>query len=144
MQIRALVFDDDEGVRLLISSIFEMRGYEVLSFTAPRSCPIYLDKNCPCPRNYACADILITDNHMPGMTGLDFIEHQTQNGCKVICKNKALMSSAWTDQDKKQVGKLGCHLFDKPFGIEEVHKWLEECENRINAKRKLIDLTEFE
>ena len=33
---------------------------------------------------------------LPHMSGLDFIEHQIQNGCKV--DNIAVMSGYWTDQ----------------------------------------------
>ena len=91
VKIRALVFDDEAGIRAIISYILENRGYEVLSFPDPVLCPVYLNSECPCPREYACADILITDIHMPRVTGLEFIENQMRNGCKAIAQNKAVI-----------------------------------------------------
>lgn len=143
MKVRALVFDDEPGIRSIISSIFEERGYEVLSFAEPLSCPIYLNRECPCPRKYACGDILITDINMPNVTGLEFVENQIRNGCKGIVQNKAVISGAWTDAQLEQAMRLGRHIFRKPLTIGEIDSWLDECEKRIDPKRKLADLKEL-
>jgi len=143
VKIRALVFDDEAGIRAIISYILENRGYEVLSFSDPVLCPVYLNSECPCPREYACADILITDIHMPRVTGLEFIENQMRNGCKAIAQNKAVISGAWTNDQLEQAKRLGCEVFQKPPGIDELTSWLDKCEKRIDPNRKLADLQEL-
>jgi CheY-like chemotaxis protein len=140
MKLRAVVIDDNEQVRSVISSIMELRGYEVLSSPEPPACPVYLDSECKCPYEYECMDILITDQRTPRMTGLDFIENQARNGCKAIVKNKAVISGNWTDEELEQAKSLGCQVFNKPFKVEEIAKWLDECEKRINPNRKLAEV----
>jgi CheY-like chemotaxis protein len=139
MKIRAFVFEDDEGILFLISSILKERGYEVLSFPDPLFCPVYLNSDCQCPMEYMCGDIFITDINMPTVTGLEFIEKLIRNGCKAIPQNRALISGAWTDADLEHAKKLDCHIIYKPFINDEIIEWLDECEKRIDLNRKLVD-----
>ncbi len=144
MKIRAFVLEDDDDIRLLVSARLKRRGYEVLSFSEPLSCPIYLDRECPCPREHACGDILITDINMPNVTGLEFIENQTRNGCKGIVQNKAVMSAAWTNAKLVRAKRIGCQVFNKPDMTEKIDEWLDQCEKRIDPNRKLTDLKVLE
>ncbi|HIE44472.1 MAG TPA: response regulator [Candidatus Omnitrophica bacterium] len=92
--------------------------------------------------NYTCGDFIITDIHMPSMTGLDFIENQLrQGGCKSM--NFAVMSADWTDLQLQQAKRLGCYVLKKPFDPQELIDWLVECEKKIDPKRKLSDWFKF-
>ncbi|HEC97254.1 MAG TPA: response regulator [Nitrospirae bacterium] len=139
MNLRAFIFDDDERIRSLLSIILERRGYKVLAFPDPTYFSLYSDTECSCPPGHVCGDILITDNNMPSMKGLEFIRNRMQNGCRGIVQNKAVMSGIWTALDLAYAKSLGCRIFEKPFMIEEIHKWLDECEKRMDTTRKLID-----
>jgi len=75
---------------------------------------------------------------MPNMTGLEFIENQKRNNCKV--PNMAIMSGGWEDPELKQAKNLNCQIFRKPLTIDEINKWLDECERSIDPNRKLSDL----
>jgi hypothetical protein len=74
---------------------------------------------------------------MPNITGLEFVENQIKKGCKV--KNVALISGAWSESDLEYTQRLGCQPFHKPFTIDEINEWLDECENKINPNRLLSD-----
>ncbi|NOZ25510.1 MAG: response regulator [Nitrospirae bacterium] len=139
MRLRAFVFDDDERIRSLLTIVLESRGYSVLAFPDPTRYSLYLDSECSCPPGHVCGDILITDNNMPNMKGLDFIRMRMQNGCRGIVQNKAVMSGTWSAVDLAYARSLGCKIFEKPFMLEEIHRWLDECEKRTDASRKLID-----
>jgi len=129
VRIRAVVIDDEDAIRNLISEILEMRGYEVSAYSEPLFCPIYsVDGECLCPVEHLCTDILIADIYMPRMTGLEFIKHLKSSGCKV--QNLALMSGRWTDENIEHAKRLGCHMFKKPFNFGEIEKWLIECEKK--------------
>ena len=123
---RAIIIDDDYLLRTLIDGVLKDRGYEVHGSSEPCLSSIFLDSKCSCPVENHCTDIIITDINMPDMTGLEFIEHQKRNGCKV--KNIAVMSGGWTDERIEHAKRLGCHIFKKPFKIVEIEKWLDGCE----------------
>ncbi|MCK5595123.1 response regulator [bacterium] len=137
MKLRALVFEDDESICFMIASILEKRGYEVFKFSEVGGCPLFLKQDCPCPLNYVCADIIITDINMSGINGLNFIENQLNHGCKA--ENIGVMSGTWDDNQIKQANKLNTHIFHKPFELENLFSWLEACESKIDPERKLSD-----
>ncbi len=90
MKTRAIVLEDDDNIRSLISSILNKRGYQVCAYQEPGACPLNLKHNCPCPLEHACGDIIITDINMPNISGLNFIENLLNQGCKI--NNFMLMS----------------------------------------------------
>jgi len=137
MKIRALVFDDDEVLRELISSVLQRQGYEVYDFPEPGFCPLFLVRECPCPVSHICADTIMTDLNMPNITGLEFIENQIKRGCKV--RNIALISGDWSEPEMYRAHELGCMTFSKPLRIAELIAWLNQCEKRIDPNRKLWD-----
>jgi len=137
MELRALVFDDNRAIRSLISSVLQERGYEVHAFSEPGACPVFLDRVCPCPVGYTCADIIITDINMPNVTGLEFIENQIKHGCQV--SNFAAMSGSWSESEVTRATELGCKIFKKPFDFNEIISWLNHCEKNIDPSRRLWD-----
>ena len=135
---RAIVIDDDRALLSAISSILKKRGYEVHASPEPFCCPIYLDCECQCPVERACTNIIIADVNMPNMTGLEFIESQKRNGCKV--QNIAVMSAVFENTELERIKSLGCKILKKPFKIDELTKWLDECEKKTDPNFKLSDL----
>ncbi len=139
MKVRAIVLDDNNTVRTVISDILKDRGYEVFNSSEPTFSPVYLDSKCPCSGEYLCANIVITDINMPNMSGLEFIEYQKSMGCKI--QNIAVMSGKWSDEEREHAKKLGCYTINKPFKISEIKKWLDACESELNTNCKLSDLS---
>ena len=135
---RAVVIDDDNSLRTVISSILKKRGYEVHASPEPSSCPIYLDCDCSCPTEHACTNIIITDVDLPNMSGFEFIESQKGHGCKV--QNIAVMSAVWEESELKAFQNLGCKVFTKPFKMDELTNWLDECGSNTDPNFKLSDL----
>jgi CheY-like chemotaxis protein len=138
MQPRAIIIDDDAACRELLTILLKQRGYEVISLSDPTVCPLYEGPECTCPRDQACGDFLLTDNQMPGMTGLDFVKRQTKRGCKGIIGNKAILSGSWNHEELEQAEQLGCRVFDKPFNLGDIEGWLDEREKEIRPGRQLV------
>lgn len=134
---RVLIFDDDEAIRQMLWTLFDKRGYEVFTFPHPATCPLSGKKNCPCPDDQSCSDIIISDVEMPFKNGLAFIEEQLDKGCK--CKHIALMSGAFTDEDLAKAKSLGLTIFVKPFRFKELLDWVSQIERQIDSKRVLTD-----
>ena len=141
MQPRAIILEDDHSLRQLLSGVLESKGYEVVSASDPTICPIYANLQGICPHEFACGDFLLTDNRMPRMSGLEFVQAQTQRGCKGVVQNKAILSATWTDEDLQTAMQLGCKIFTKPYRFAEIHQWLDEQATKIPADRKLDDLS---
>ena len=135
MSNRVLIFDDQEEIRQALWSLFDIRKYEIFTFPHPGACPLSAEKVCPCPKEQACSDIILTDLNMPFKIGLDFIEEQIKKGCK--CKHIALMSGDFTDEDISKSKLLGIKTFTKPFHLSEIINWINQIERDIDPKRKL-------
>ena len=140
MKLRVVVFDDNKQVRDSISLVVTMCGHDVLAYDNPSLCPLYLESACTCPREEACADIIITDNNMPQMTGLEFIRRQFERGCKGIIRNKAIMSGDWSTDELAVAASLGLKIFSKPVEVTELIAWLLEREQQIPRERILLDV----
>jgi len=82
------------------------------------------------------ADILLPLDAM-GL-GLEFIENQKRNGCKV--QNLAILTNRLTDEETEHARRLGCHIFWKPLKFDEIGKWLDDCERKFDTNIKLSDL----
>jgi CheY-like chemotaxis protein len=140
MALRVVIFEDERVTREILSRLISSRGHEVLCFSDPSCCPLYNSVTCSCTEEVACGDILITDNQMPVMTGLQFIRRQNERGCRGIAKNKAIVSGYLSPEELEQTRELGCKVFAKPLNWGEMELWLAEREELLNASRGLVNL----
>lgn len=137
---RVIIFDDDLFILDILERNFLKRGYEVLTYNDPTTCPIYLDHNATCENKYPCADILITDYLMPRMNGVEFLKYQSQRGCKLDIKNKLIISGVILDENVSEFKELGCHFVRKPFKFSELTEWLAECEKQMDLSLPLSNI----
>ena len=134
---RVLVLEDNVSILKLLTELLEDRGYEVLGFSNPAICPLQMTPECRCGENQRCTDIIISDLHMPAVTGLTFIENQRKKNCK--CNHVALVSAFWTDEDLALAHDLKCKTFTKPFFFQDMDEWLDEVETTIDPERELCN-----
>lgn len=140
MRPRIIILEDDTSTREALSAALASRGYEVLSAAEPVLCPLYCDLDARCEHEFACGDLLLSDNHMPRMTGLQFVTRQGERGCKGVVHNKALVSGDWREEDLAEAGRLGCRIFTKPYKLDDVFSWIEERIRTIPPGRRLAEL----
>lgn len=134
---RINIFDDDPTNLKLLAEIMTERGYEVLTFDRAVTCPVYSDRAEVCPSLKPCADIVLTDNQMPLMTGIEMLLQQERRGCKVDVRNKAVLTASLDNAEQSVLKGLGCAYFKKPFRMAEISAWLDGCETRIDLSRPL-------
>ncbi len=124
----ALVIDDEEFICTLLTEILAEKQVHVTSFPDPIS--YFSAKKNNLLLQDDCFDFIITDNMMPGMTGLEFLERIKEMGCVVPDQHKAVISGNWTNEDLEKARELGCRVFYKPCPIREIHSWIEEVRER--------------
>lgn len=129
---RVILFEDNLDLRNLLEQFLSRKGYEVLAYEDPSSCRLNQSHDCQCTSNDICADIIITDIDMPNVSGLEFIDSQMSKGCKI--QNVAVMSGAWTEEKRIQVGRLGFTVFQKPFPLTSLKEWLDTCVDNMDSK----------
>jgi DNA-binding response OmpR family regulator len=137
MRHRAVIFEDDALIRFALWKLFDDRGYEVFTFPEPGMCPLQVVRECPCPANTSCADLIISDVNMSGTNGIELLEGLIQKGCKQ--RHFALMSGAFFDADLVRAARMGCALFGKPLEMEALKTWVESVEQSIPSERILFD-----
>jgi CheY-like chemotaxis protein len=115
---------------------FQQRDYEVIACREPVRCPVY-DDGAPCSQSRPCGDLMITDICMPRMTGLEMLEAQKRQGCKLDIRNKAVLSGSIDQAAFEAIQRLGCASFLKPFRLAQLEKWVLECELRMDLSRPL-------
>lgn len=122
------LLEDEYELRSTLNSFLKENGYDVHSFSEPSFCPLSETLNCSCKKNTPCAEYIITDINMPGMSGLKFIELQIGKGCKA--PHIAIMSATWSEEEYQKARKWGCKVFDKPFSFVDLLQWMQNCENQ--------------
>ncbi|MBT8369118.1 MAG: response regulator [Deltaproteobacteria bacterium] len=137
MKARILIFEDNDLLRSTLKNLLKDYNYEVYTFANPGMCPQYLSSNHNCLLDDSCSDIIISDVNMPVENGLEFIKNMLNWGCKITFR--ALMSADWTESDLQYAKKIGCKVFRKPFDLEELLGWLENCQKHIDQNRVLSD-----
>lgn len=138
--LRIFVFDDDPAITRLLHLVLTAKGHDVQTFPDPSFCQIYKTDQCQCPQEYACADVILTDIMMPRMNGIDLLRLQRDRGCKAPAANKALLSAKHDTTTKEAIRELGCHFIRKPFRLDEICEWVEDCARRLPAAQELAGL----
>jgi DNA-binding response OmpR family regulator len=140
MLARVVLIEDEDLLRDGLERSLRRKGYEVVSVSDPSFCPAFMKSENACTTEQPCGDFILTDNNMPTISGLDFIEMQIKKGCKGAVSNAAVMSAFWSEDDLLKAQKLGCKIFNKPLDLRELLTWLDMSKKALNPDRKLIPL----
>ena len=132
MKLNILVFDDDPDIRNQLKTALEAKGHVVTTLSNPTEFEIFNRKNCPCSPNEPCADILIADIVMPKVEGVEFCKQLRVAGCWLLSRgNVETVSGYLTMHYMNDVNDMGIHYYRKPFELNDIYKWIEQCEERI-------------
>ena len=137
---RVILFDDDVIILNMLELFFKRKGYEVFQFSSPVVCPLkYPADSC---KNLApCADVIISDYKMPQMTGQELFQHQSDRGCRIDCKMKAIMTGYLDEEIVKRCKDSGYKFFNKPFNLSVLSGWLSVCEQHFDLSQELNEIT---
>jgi CheY-like chemotaxis protein len=120
-----VVIDDMEFCRDFLTDLLQERGYQVSSFDSARSFVVCAAAEERCPYTQPCADLVLLDNQMPGLSGIDFLTQQRAKGCQLKASQFAIFSGSWTPDEEKCVENFGCQIFSKPYDVNALFNWLD-------------------
>ena len=121
-KLKIMIIEDEMCIRDSLQWFLEDLGHEVFAGESPFECNVY--KGGDCAKRVSCTDVLLIDQHLPGMRGLDFIEQLSQRGCSGSISNMLLMSGDATSIDLERAARLGVKVVQKPMEFEYLEKWL--------------------
>ncbi|MEA3545189.1 MAG: response regulator [Thermodesulfobacteriota bacterium] len=125
MKKKALVIDDDVCFLNIAVECLSDRGFAVTS-ALRATCPMIEQNSATCPFATFGYDIILSDNRMPGMTGLEFFEYQRQRGCKLPPCCKALISGDISGEDQRMAESIGYKVFHKPTPLALIDQWIDD------------------
>ena len=123
MPLKAIVIDDDTMCLSVAEEFFIEKDFEVAAHTRA-ICPMIEQRLETCPYEKPHYDIILSDNNMPSMTGIEFFEYINERGCKISNNNKALLTGDINEEIDNRAKKLGIRVFHKPCPIEKIENWL--------------------
>lgn len=133
MTSRVLVADDDDDIRLLLATTFELEGFNVVEASNGQEA-------IASARN-GDADALVLDILMPGMSGLEVLEHLRSDARTEHIP--VLLATALTTPDDAVTGLLAGadDYIRKPFVLPEVVARVRSAIRRADRQRSRNPLT---
>ena len=107
-----LLIDDDEKVLLSTNELLQQIGYQVVEFNRPEEALAFLQEN------HHEINVIITDQTMPGMSGLELIEAIRQFNTRI----PIILCTGYSDQINENTLKdlPATQLLMKPVDIEQL------------------------
>lgn len=119
-----LLIEDDIATRKMLDLFLTKSGNTSKSYATPRACPVLCGETHQCTADKPCADAMISDFHLPEMTGLDIFLIQRQKGCKLPDKAKLIISAGVSKDQKKAIETEGYEYLAKPFRLVDISDFL--------------------
>lgn len=124
MPPKVLVIDDNVMFLDITKAYFQYKGFEVAAYLQP-TCPMLEKEAESCFLGEPIYDLILTDNDMPNMQGIDFLEHIHERGCKIPSSKKAILGGDISIEDRVRAERLGVRIFHKPCSFDVLDEWVK-------------------
>ncbi|MDL2285490.1 sigma-54 dependent transcriptional regulator, partial [Desulfovibrio sp. OttesenSCG-928-F07] len=105
-----LILDDERNYLLVLTALLEDAGYKVTSINDPHNALAFLDESE--------VDVVVTDMKMPGLSGLEVLEHIKKNFPHIPV---LVMTAFGSIESAVEVMKIGAFDYiTKPFSNDEL------------------------
>jgi CheY-like chemotaxis protein len=124
--LKILAVDDDALIRMNISAMLEDMGHEVVEAESGKQALELLSQNPD-------TDLLITDQAMPNMTGMELIQHVMAQNLDIPIILATGYGELSTDSPA-QILKLG-----KPFSEQQLARAVDDAAQRAGLRERIED-----
>jgi DNA-binding NtrC family response regulator len=120
---RVLLAEDDDDLRWALADLLKSEGYAVMTVPDGRVFLEQLGKAVLQGAPELPADVVITDLRMPGLSGMQILEHIREKGWQV----PVVMITAYADPDaRERAAELGAAFMTKPLDFEALQRVIAE------------------
>lgn len=118
--VKAIVhlIDDDMWVRDSTCALLEACGYDVRDHVSAEAFLSHSEKDTGC---------LLTDYDMPGMTGIELLEHLSATGEKTPA---LIITGSIEPSIRSRANRIGVKVLQKPVGEEELIRSIEQLRSK--------------
>jgi hypothetical protein len=135
---RAIIFNYSVHVQQELSMFFHNNGYDTFTATNSLTCPIYDKKdNKTCAGPLLCCDIMVAVQDIEQRKSFDLFNRQFQIGCKLIPRNKAIITHYPVHHRLNHITDQGITIFENPLDFGVFEAWVKDCESRIDLTQRL-------
>ena len=113
-----MIIDDDDAVRDSMRALLESYGYDVRDHASAEAFLGHSEKDIGC---------LLIDHHMPGMTGIELLEHLRATGDQTPA---LIITGRLTLAIKSRVDRIGVKVLQKPVKEEELVRLIEQARSK--------------
>jgi CheY-like chemotaxis protein len=117
-----LLFDDDNFFRTLLADTLKELDFQVVSYPSPGVFLARLNNEAAA----AWPDYILTDNQMPGMSGMEFVQKISRLGCNTPKQRIGIISGRWDNADLETARKQGYKIIEKYNSPDQIRAWVEE------------------
>jgi two-component system response regulator (stage 0 sporulation protein F) len=112
MSEKLLIVDDQFGIRVLLTEVFDKDGYETFTASNGNQALTIIEDESP--------DLVLLDVKIPGMDGIEILKEIRQRNLET----NVIMMTAYGELEMiNEAKKLGAVAhFSKPFDIDEVRQ----------------------
>jgi len=122
---RIVVAEDDPHILRLISMWLRRQGHEVREARNGLIARELLDAQT--------ADVLVSDVNMPGMDGLQLVEHVMQN--QRVERGVVVLTNRWDHSEiREQLARWSVHVLPKPFSPTKLSELVEVLTSAVSAR----------
>ena len=124
---KILVVDDDPASRTLLADTLRYEGHQIFESGTPHEGLEILELHHP--------DLVISDNRMPGMSGVDFLS--VLRASPVFSRTPFVLCSASEDRETREAAgrHLACKLLNKPFSLGHLREAVSSSLSEAPAQR---------
>jgi DNA-binding response OmpR family regulator len=111
-----LLADDDRSLRSLLAAVLRQEGYDVIGVGTGIEVLNHVEGSLRHPAAYPRVDVLVTDIHMPGLSGLDAMASLAAARC---LPRTIVMTGAGSWEERDRAVALGAvAVLCKPFAMD--------------------------
>ena len=120
------IYEKDLSLLKLYKDVLRVKGHEAQGFTKLYTCPCFSSGEHSCNSADQQPGAVIIDTRLIS-PDLEPLKYHAHKDCQCHSVRFAVIGTAFTDEQKECIERLGHFSLRKPFRLSELNDWLGSC-----------------